>query len=218
MVLIFCDSSSVIDTLQKDPKWRLAFFYFENGDPTKLDCLPLLSSLGFQIGKKSEKGISYLKGESRSSDHLDYAKLLELLSHLLCLSGPTVIVIDALDECPERERKLVFSFLKRLHDLQGSTDVHVDLRVLITSRPEADIKSYVLGLCTHRLDINKASEHTEDIQAFISKRLFSDDSKNDYPDWTDEIKWGAFNTLSSKSNGMYVDIFYSDMLNVLTMR
>ncbi|KZV59812.1 hypothetical protein PENSPDRAFT_760316 [Peniophora sp. CONT] len=192
--------SSVIDTLRKDPELLLAYFYFDEGDPKKQHCRGLLSSLVFQLGTSSERGLDYLKGQ-RSLHTLSCDELLPLLSQLLSLSGPTVIVIDALDECPERAREGLLKLIKHLHSLRSNDAV--DLRVLVTSRPENDIQSCLSFIATHTLNVNVAREHTEDIMNYISTQLFDPESQS-FSTWDEHVKWKAYNHLIWRSNGMFL--------------
>ncbi|KZV66219.1 hypothetical protein PENSPDRAFT_97606 [Peniophora sp. CONT] len=192
--------SSVVDVLQKDPKLLLAYFYFDEGDPKKQDHRGLASSLVFQIGTGSERGVDYLKGR-RSPHSPPYEKLLPLLSQLLRRSGPTAIVIDALDECPERAREDLLHLLGHLCNFRSDDDI--DLRVLVTSRPEPDIRNGLSSLATHTLNVNVAREHTEDIRNYIISQLF-DATSLSYSNWDDSIKWIVFDVLIQRSNGMFL--------------
>lgn len=197
-LLILCDSSSVIDTLRTDPELLLAYFYFDEGDLKKQDHRGLLSSLVFQLGTSSERGLDYLKRQ-RSLHSLSCDELLPLLSQLLSLSGPTVIVIDALDECPERAREGLLKLIKHLHSLRSNDAV--DLRVLVTGRPENDIQSCLSFIATHTLNVNVAREHTEDIMNHISSRLFDPESTS-FSNWDEHVKWRVYHVLIERSNGM----------------
>ncbi|KZV62765.1 hypothetical protein PENSPDRAFT_692205 [Peniophora sp. CONT] len=190
--------SSVVDVLRKDPELLLAYFYFDEGDPKKQDHRGLVSSLVFQLGTSSEKGLDYLKGQ-RSLRSLSCDELLPLLYQLLSFSGPAVIVIDALDECPERTRVGLLKLIKHLHTLRSNDAI--DLRVLVTGRPENDIQNCLSSLATHTLNVNVAREHTEDIRNYISTQLFDPESEF-FSKWDKHVKWIVFDTLNERSNGM----------------
>ncbi|KZV62638.1 hypothetical protein PENSPDRAFT_758563 [Peniophora sp. CONT] len=196
--------SSVVDALRKDPDMLLAYFYFDEGDDKKKDHRGLVSSLIFQIGISSERNLDHLR-KQHSSHSPTYDILLPLLSQLLKLSGRTVIVIDALDECPERARdsdKGLLRFFLDLRDLWSRDDI--DLRVLATSRLENDIRECMPALITHSLNVNEAREHTDDIRNYISNQLFAGRESKAYSGWPESIKWSVYNTLIEMSNGMFL--------------
>ncbi|KZV58988.1 hypothetical protein PENSPDRAFT_695561, partial [Peniophora sp. CONT] len=201
-LLIFPNSSSVIDKLKEDSTLSLAYFYFDYSDTTKQDCRALASSLVFQLATCSEKCQAYLQ-RKQSPRSPTYDELLVLLSGLLCLSGRTIIVIDALDECPERARGRtgLSRFFDHLRGLQGEDGVI--LRVFVTSRPELDIQNYMLSFSTHNININLAREHEEDIRNYLSTQLFGSNSEP-FSNWDVNIKWGVYNALLRGSNGMFL--------------
>lgn len=113
---------------------------------------------------------------------------------MLRASGTIFIVMDALDECPERERVDIFPLLKRLVDL----GVYVHL--LVTSRPEPDIQYQMasLKLCSHSLSLHKSHHHSDTLKSYISNQL----SLYHYNDWSEGVKKTALKTLIDNSNGM----------------
>ncbi|KZV72347.1 hypothetical protein PENSPDRAFT_683734 [Peniophora sp. CONT] len=222
------DSSSVIDALKEDSTLLLAYFYFDYSDAVKKDSgsSGLLSSLVFQIGTAYDEGIAYLKSK-HSSHPPTPTMLLDLLSQLLRLSGCTCIIIDALDECPEPERahRGLFGFLRRLRDLQQGDSV--DLRVLVASRPEPDLRDRMPQLATHLLtDFQGVPEHAVEIGCHIESQLFGEETQSLYSNWSVDIKREAQAVMIKKSNGMFlwVDIVLRylrrcdpcDVLNVLS--
>lgn len=191
----------MIDTLREDGALHLAYFYFDYKAPDKQDCHALVSSLVFQIGTSFDEGIRSLNEERGRSPHPPvYEKLLDLLSRLLCLSGRTSIIIDALDECPEslRDRDLLV-FLGYLSEVQRRENV--DLRVLVASRQEQDIQERMPRLATHSLDFGNTSLHMEEITAYIHNQLYAADSMS-YSGWSAETKETVQYTLMHRSNGV----------------
>ncbi|KZV58942.1 hypothetical protein PENSPDRAFT_695624 [Peniophora sp. CONT] len=192
--------SSVIDKLKEDPALTLAYFYFDYSDTAKQNCQALASSLVFQLATCSAKCQAYLQ-EKQSSRSPTYDELLVLLSGLLALSGLTYIVIDALDECPERVRNRtgLWRFFEHLRSFWDQDDI--DVRVFVTSRPEIDIKSYLSSLIPRSLNINVAREHAEDIRNYLFTWLFGSESEP-FSHWDQNTKWMVYNTLDERSDGM----------------
>lgn len=152
----------------------------------------------FQIGTSSEDYLDHLK-RARSLHSPAYEELLPLLSRLLSLSGPIVIVIDALDECPERGREGLFHFLEHLRSLRSKDNINI--RVLATSRPEIDIQNCMSSIATYHLNVNESRKHTDDIRSYISTQLFGRESRA-YSGWSEDVKWKVFDVLMRRSKGM----------------
>lgn len=113
---------------------------------------------------------------------------------MLRVSGTTFIIIDALDECPKAERTLFFPLLEKLCGLG------VDLHVLVTSRPEPDIKYHLSSIqrSTHPLSLHDTPCHLETLESYVSTQLLS----WEYSDWPEAIKKKVQRILVDKSNGM----------------
>ncbi|KZV58954.1 hypothetical protein PENSPDRAFT_695601, partial [Peniophora sp. CONT] len=188
--------------LKEDPTLSLVYFYFDYSDATKQDCRALASSIVFQLAMYSGKCQAYLQ-QRQSYRSPTYDELLVLLSGLLDLSGRTFIVIDALDECPERTRGRtgLARFFEHLCSLRNENVV--DLHVFVTSRPEIDIQNCMLPLATHTLNLNVAREHTEDIRNYLSTRMFGLESEP-FSNWDESTKWRVYNVLLERSNGMFL--------------
>ncbi|VDB86734.1 unnamed protein product [Peniophora sp. CBMAI 1063] len=195
---------AVIDKLEKDHSLPLAYFYFDHTDRDKQDCRGLASSLVFQIGTRPES-LPHLKARYASrlpgrTPTLD--DLLDLLSGILPLCGKIFVIIDALDECPERARdSTLLDFLGRLCEIQK--DDAIDLRLLVVSRPELDIRDRMLKLYTHALDIRDAHTHTDEIYNHISAELHNGKSTY-YHGWSEDLTKRVHAALMKKSNGMFL--------------
>lgn len=194
-------SSSVIDMLNADPTLLLAYFYFDFGDINKHDCRALVSSLVFQIGTSYKECLDYLLGERSSGPPTD-DKLSDMLLRLLTLSGPTFIVIDALDECPEHERDPgLLDFLEVICGLTG--DDRLDFHLFLTSRPERDIERCMSRLATQSLNFHDDKQHRDDLYHHIRTQL----NRRDVYLWSDNVNAKVQLALNEKANGMYVGSF-----------
>ena len=91
-----------------------------------------------------------------------------LNSTIKSLDQDIFIVVDALDECPDKadhaKRQDLLDQIKEL--LFGQ---HENLHLLATSRKELDIQESLQGLATAQLDIQTAFRG--DIELFVKKRL-----------------------------------------------
>ncbi|VDC07066.1 unnamed protein product [Peniophora sp. CBMAI 1063] len=196
--------SSVVDALKDDPSLLCVYFYFDVNDPGKQDCRGLVSSLVSQLGTRSDDGIRILdEARRRTPEHPVYDELLDMLSRLLCFSGRTAIVIDALDECPEPAREsALLDLLKHLSRVQAKEEV--DVRVLVVSRPEVDIVQCMPDLATHTLDFNEAAEHLHDIEVYISNQLYNAEAASNLKWWSEDTKESVKEELIRGSNGIFL--------------
>ena len=170
--LMLLTSSTIIEdirTSQKSGLASLAFFNCDFRDDQKKYLRGLLTSLLVQLGDQSNACSTILYDfyveHSHRLQHAVCGELLECLKGMLRLSGqPTVhIIIGTIDECPlltgfPSPREEVLELVEELINLNAS-----NLRICVTSRPEADIVP-VLGrlasvqfLCIARVDRSRTS-------------------------------------------------------------
>ena len=132
------------------------------------------------------------------STSLTFQESAVLVHNLLKGYTKVTIVLDALDECEKPTRHLLISELDKLVDGPSSCV----LKVLISSRPENDIKDRFEGGTNVSI---KATDNQEDIRTFLTEMVRT--SPGDWkkmvascPGLGDEI----VNNLHKKSGGMYV--------------
>ncbi|CUS15247.1 unnamed protein product, partial [Tuber aestivum] len=121
--------------------------------------------------------------------------LKNLLSQIIKGFRKTFIILDALDEVPKSERKDLLSWLTEL--VAGGDPG--SLSILITSRPEADIVRSVEPLSTFTIPL-QSKTIDPDIQFYIRNSL---DSKDEFREFTEEIKSEVEKTLVTGSQGMF---------------
>ena len=89
---------------------------------------------------------------------------------LRALNRPAILTIDALDECEDG-----IELIKTLRDKQSSVPL---LRTLITGRPEAKIKQWVMkadGICTG--SFQQLEGDNQDVEKYIQSRLENETSE-----------------------------------------
>jgi hypothetical protein len=120
----------------------------------------------------------------------------DCLKSMLSTSPLTFLVIDALDECPERVR--AESLLPFLRDLVALDIGH--LRVLVTSRPDPDIRVCMDVISTYSLDLGGVEERVDDLARYIDQDLYGPK----YGRWVNDIRLRgmARSMLNSKASGM----------------
>jgi hypothetical protein len=113
--------------------------------------------------------------------------------------GPTYIVIDALDECPNTcgipsPRKEVLELVNELIDLRLP-----NLHICVTSRPEIDIHAVLRALAPHPVSLHDETGQKQDIIDYVTSVVRSD---NTMRRWREEDKDLVIETLSEKADGM----------------
>jgi len=112
---------------------------------------------------------------------------------------PIFLIVDALDECPNTPamsspREKVLMLLKDLIDLKLP-----NLRVCVTSRPEADIKAILEPLTFRSISLHDEHGQEEDIRSYI-KSMVNENSK--MKRWSSEYKQLVIERLTERANGM----------------
>ena len=132
-----------------------------------------------------------------------HSLLLELMRNLPRPPNRTLVfVIDALDECGNTQSRP--DFLKALTDAAAQTPW---LKIIITSRPEADIHRVfdALAQSSHeRYDLATAAEAPSDLQIFAQKRFQTVASKRFLPSpWPEQ---SLFDGVISRAAGLFIFI------------
>ena len=201
-------SSAVIEdirALQKAGLASLAFFYCDFREDQKKDVRGILSSLLVQLGKQSDaysaKLSRFYEAHSGGSQHAGDNELLGCLKDMLNHPGQATvhIIIDALDECPKtagllHPRDKVLNLVKELVDLNNS-----NLRICVTSRPEADIVSILGPLAFRTVSLEDEGGQVEDIAEYVKNFVNTD---SEMRGWKDADKQMVIDVLSKKANGM----------------
>ncbi len=114
---------------------------------------------------------------------------------------PIYLIIDAIDECPNTtgmpsSRDQVMALLERLVMLELP-----NLRICVTSRPEADIRTSLepLTSTSNTISLHDESGQKKDIVEFVTSVVRTDKNMRR---WREEDKELVINTLSEKADGM----------------
>jgi len=183
----------------------LAFYYYDFREDKKTDLRGLLSSVLFQLCDQSDSYhdilSTFYSAHHRGSRSPSDVELTGCLKKLLELSGqaPVYLVVDALDECPNTLdvkplRKKVLNFLKDLVDSKLA-----NLRICITSRPEADIKIVLEPLAFRSISIHDENGQMKDIENYIKCTV---NSHEDMQEWKPEHKQLVIDVLTTRADGM----------------
>jgi hypothetical protein len=194
-----------IDKIRKAGGASLAMYYYDFREDQKKDLRGLLSSVLFQLCDQSNSYHNALSvfhsahrngAQSPSNDDL-----VRCLKGLLNLRGtpPVYIIIDGLDECPSTSslsspREGVLSFLEELVEARVP-----NLRICVTSRPEADIKPILEPLTFRSISLHDESGQKEDIENYVRSSV---NTNRKMRKWTAEHKQLVIDVLTERADGM----------------
>jgi len=208
-LILFASSATIDDILrlQKSGLASLAFFYCDFRDGQKKDRRGLLSSLLIQLGEQSDVWSAILSRfyeDHRRGFEQTYASDSELvgcLKDMLKLPGQATvhIVIDALDECPvttgsQFPRGEVLEIVEDLVNLQIP-----NLRICVTSRPEADVLPVLEPLAFHSVSLHSEDGQFHDIAEYVKSFVHND---REMRRWKATDKQLAIEMLTKKADGM----------------
>ena len=202
-------SSSIIQEIKVECDSGLAlmgYYYFDFRDTTKQDIRGLLSSLLAQLCAKSDSCYDILSElyskNNAGSQQPDNRSLTECLKKMLQLPlQPMIfIIVDAVDECPNStgfpntQREKVLDLFEELLELNLP-----DLRICVTSRPEAGIQDVLEHLEPCHMSLHEESGQKTGILDYISSVVRTDRLMRK---WRSEEKQLVIDVLSAKANGM----------------
>jgi hypothetical protein len=191
--------------MQKSGLASLAFFYFDSRDDQKKDLRGLLSSVLFQLCAQSDPYhdilskfySSHLCGAQNPSDDA----LVRCLMHILNLPGqaPIYLIVDALEEClnssaSSSSGEQVLLFVEDLIDAQLP-----NLRMCVTSRPEANITGGRKPLAFRLISLHDERGQLEDINNYIKSFV---NSNRKMRRWKMEDKQLVIDVLIDSADGM----------------
>lgn len=182
-----------------------AIFYCDFRDDNKKNLRELVSSLIVQLCHQADSYstilsdfyLAYDNGSRYASDEALIGCLKNMLKHPG--QAPVHIVIDALDECPDAvgrpsPREKVLKFVLELVNLHLQ-----NLRLCITSRPEADIRRVLDPFPFHRISLHDERGQMQDIVDYI-RSVVSTDWKMGR--WRVEDRELVIDVLTKKADGM----------------
>lgn len=159
---------------------KACFFFNEQGLPHDTTFAGMLRGLlchlldiSIEIYESIVDDIRFEANRSRTTQLIDW--IPKLLRRILTLTAQRakgkriLIFVDALDECAERDRTLVVSFLHDWH--KRARDYGVILYICISSRPEAAIDMDLFEVLTGSMLLQ--NENYRDIATYVNESLGS---------------------------------------------
>jgi len=180
----------------------LAFFYHDFNEDDKRNLRGLLSSMLVQLCHQSEPYCDILSNfysdHASGLQHPSDDELIACLKEVLELTGqaPVFLIVDALDECSDisdipSPREKVLNVLEELIELRVP-----NLRLCITSRPEADIKLVLYPLTSYSVSLHEERGQMQDINDYIKSVV------KGMRRWKPEHKQLVIDALTKRADGM----------------
>ena len=175
----------------------VAYFYFDVNNVDKQQVRSLLSSLLFQLSTQSaaaHDALLSMYGKCQKTQvEPDKTELYSILDQIMDAAASIYVVIDALDECIERDE-----LLRITTKLIGRPTKN--LCMLMTSRLEQEIEQSLGSLVTHQTAIEKGVVD-QDIRVHIQDQMTHNPR---FRKWGSSHKQGIEDALMRKTNGMCV--------------
>jgi hypothetical protein len=158
-------SSTIIENLQASQMAvrTTLYFYFTFNNASKQSLQSMLRSLVYQLytNVPATQELVHATKDS-SSPTPSIATLSSLFKDMMRRVGSAKIVLDALDECPQKGGRQLIDWVKTCRTWE------VDLRILVTSRYEDHIRSQFLNWADSSEILELDAEHMEnDIASYI---------------------------------------------------
>ena len=198
-------SSTIINQIrQENPssdKVAVVYFYFDFNDAEKQKPVNMIRSLVSQLNEQCSESHEILRPLFSSCNNggtqPGVEKLVDVFQDIVQGLDESFIILDALDECPERERPGLFETIKRIHGFDLP-----QLHMLLTSRSLTDIEEILVPLTKpqNRARIDSAIVD-RDISAYVDEQLRCDVGLKRWrkvPQVQEEIK----ENLMKKADGM----------------
>ncbi len=175
----------------------VSYFYFDFNDMEKQSSKKATRSLLFQFTLQQQNRLHILErlyqecGNGQQQPAEDVIR--SLLKDAVVCTGDKCIILDALDECANRE-----DFMTFIGELVHSQ--REGLRVMITSRREKDIEEQLGSIANYDINIQSAIVD-EDIRVYVRDRLATDRKLSE---WPEKVQEEIVAVIMGKADGMYV--------------
>jgi hypothetical protein len=185
------------------PAVTFAYYFCDNKDEKRNTATAIVRGLLLQLIRQQHNLLRYIQPDFNQMknglfDNLDalWRILLKILGDLE--AGEIYLLVDALDECTNPTREIL---LRSLADLFNSSQTGgiVNVKLLITCRPEVDIESELSDIGGYlRVDSAKINS---DLSKFIEVRVNDLSRKKNY---SDDLKKIVKEALTTKAEGTFL--------------
>ncbi|KAG8808593.1 hypothetical protein FRC17_003881, partial [Serendipita sp. 399] len=171
----------------------MARFFFSRDNDATMNTESFCSTVADFFAHQDDvfKGVMDTFKQRPDYRHLSFEEQFKglLVVPFNALDRPTVLIIDALDECDKRDRgKLLRSLAKYLPSIRH-------LRVFITGRPERDIKEWATKTMAVRCtNFRELEDGSDDVKTYIEHRL---------SDWSTSRQDAIYNVVNH-AEGLFI--------------
>ena len=170
----------------------IAYFYFDFQNREKQQRQSLLRSIIAQLSDHIPEALDLLCSACQSYNrNPDADDLMAILMSIVQGPQRVYIIIDALDECTEREALL--ALIEEIVGWKLST-----LHILVTSRQEREIEDCLMPLSWRRVDL-QAAVIAGDVKMHVRERLQNDAKLKK---WPEKVQAEIEAALTEGANGM----------------
>ncbi|RMZ86707.1 hypothetical protein DV736_g6069, partial [Chaetothyriales sp. CBS 134916] len=183
------------------------YFYFDFNDVEKQSSRKAIRSLLLQLAQGAANGLQSLEqmyhrygsGQQQPPDDMIHSLLLDVMDQVQF----KYIVVDALDECTDRDNLLMF--VSKLADarLQG-------LRIMLVSRRELDIEEQLRPRADYSINIENPVVD-EDIWVYVQHLLATDANLKA---WPKSVQDDISSVIMKKANGMVALLSWVQLYNI----
>lgn len=185
----------VLDLRTSQQGTAVGYFYFDFNNVGKLSSRIAVRCLLVQVAGQTTDGQQSLlqlyerceNGRQQPSEE----SIRHLFGEVLASTSSTYLVLDALDECADRENLLEF--------ICGLVDLKLTgVRLLTTSRAVQSIQKRLDRIATYKIDIHSAAVD-KDIRIYVRDRLATDSK---LMKWPQSVRDEILTVLMKKADGM----------------
>jgi hypothetical protein len=188
----------------------IIWFYFDYNDenqraPAKIVCSLLQQALA-EVDQSADVDIPEdirrdLEKAQKTGRNLELDEAFTFLERVLLQFRKVYILIDALDECDERNVIPLLRPLQKMLGYSDTTNLQQSTRIFVTGRPhtERQVQQY-LSRSTNPTSFTLEA-HTEDIERFILHKIETEVCDIDIKD-NHDLKTEIATQISSRSDGM----------------
>ncbi len=146
----------------------MVYFYCKNNDPFRSNFIDVARSLLSQILHLNPNCLDFIHESIHKSGELrpkNPSFFLQVIEEILLNHDSLYIGIDGLDECPEKDRKLLSDLIMAASKAHTA---HGNVKIFVTSRKEKDLDKSLGSIA--RLNI-KPQNLESDITAYVSMKV-----------------------------------------------
>lgn len=172
------------------------YFYCYFGEKDRQTLLDITKSLLKQLSARCEGLDPQVVSAFSDDTSLTTESSETLFSAALSRFEKVFIVLDALDECSNEERRSIIKLLNRQMQLRGCC-----IKIFLTSRPEIDLRHLLQSNLNHHIN---ADDTTKDITPFVTATVESHiaDGKLLGGNVTPMLKAYVIKTINENADGM----------------